>query len=642
MGYTATMSITRPIAVSLIFLMASGTAPLVADRADLDRQLKKIQPGDHPRLLVEKDTFPKLSETYRKDSRTRELVQKLEASAKAVMEKDPIRYKKTGRRLLSVSREALKRILLLAALDRITGNDAYGARALEEMKAARDMADWNPSHFLDTAEMTLALSIGYDWLYEKISEEDRRSFREAILSKGLEPSLSRDWWWIDAENNWNQVCHSGMVAGALAVAGHSPDLALNIIDRAVKNLPHAMKASYAPNGSYPEGVGYWNYGTAYNVLLIDMLRTALGDDFGLMHQPGFSATGDYYHSAHTPSGRQFSYADARSSDARGHLSPAMLWLARAFDRPDWVSSQIAWFGGDFSRLMGSAYAPFYLLWGLDIDRDAPVRVPLDWEGKGEKPVAMHRSGWGLKDVYAGICAGSPSSNHGHMDIGSFVFESDGVSWVCDLGLQSYHSLESRGIGLWDKSQEGQRWDIFRLGPFSHNTITINGQKQQVKSFASISSFSDHPTHPASVIDMSATYQGQAAQVLRGIRLFNRSHLIIRDRIGSLVEDSEIRWAMTTGTEIKIDHPRRAILTSGDQTLVAHLIEPAEAHWEMIDISEGPQLWDEANPGMKQLIFKHRAKTDSTANLTIILETGRPGAPTPEDATGWNLPSPGPR
>ena len=33
--------------------------------------------------------------------------------------------------------------------------------------------NWNPEHFLDVAEMTMALSIGYDWLYEVLSPKNR-------------------------------------------------------------------------------------------------------------------------------------------------------------------------------------------------------------------------------------------------------------------------------------------------------------------------------------------------------------------------------------------------------------------------------------------------------------------------------------
>ncbi len=57
-------------------------------------------------------------------------------------------------------------------------------------------------------------------------------------------------------------------------------------------------AAFAPEGSYPEGPGYWSYGTSYNVLLISVLESALGSCFGLDHAPGFDQTGAYLGAHH--------------------------------------------------------------------------------------------------------------------------------------------------------------------------------------------------------------------------------------------------------------------------------------------------------------------------------------------------------
>lgn len=58
--------------------------------------------------------------------------------------------------------------------------------------------NWNPEHFLDVAEMTMALSIGYDWLYEVLSPKNRAKIRKAILDKGLKPSMDKRYngFWI--------------------------------------------------------------------------------------------------------------------------------------------------------------------------------------------------------------------------------------------------------------------------------------------------------------------------------------------------------------------------------------------------------------------------------------------------------------
>ena len=96
-------------------------------------------------------------------------------------------HRKDGRRLLGRSREALGRMMHLGFAFRLTGDKRYADRAMAEMKAMAAMPDWNPSHFLDTAEMTLAIAVGYDWLYEQLSPELRQASREAIEKKGLGP-----------------------------------------------------------------------------------------------------------------------------------------------------------------------------------------------------------------------------------------------------------------------------------------------------------------------------------------------------------------------------------------------------------------------------------------------------------------------
>ena len=82
-----------------------------------------------------------------------------------------------GKRLLGVSRLALKRIFYLSYAYRMTKEEKYAYRATQEMLSVSRFPDWNPSHFLDVGEMVLALSIGYDWLYEYLEPEIRSIVR---------------------------------------------------------------------------------------------------------------------------------------------------------------------------------------------------------------------------------------------------------------------------------------------------------------------------------------------------------------------------------------------------------------------------------------------------------------------------------
>ena len=173
----------------------------------------------------------------------------------------------------------------------LTGDPRHAERCEQEMLAVARFSDWNPSHFLDVAEMTFALAIGYDWLYDQLGEASRDEIRKAIVEKGVSlPFETPHKGWVTARNNWGQVCHGGMTAGALAVLEDEPDLAARRSTTRCTTCTLSM-AAYAPKGSYPEGPGYWAYGTSYNVVLIDVLESVLGSDFGLSQCAGLRPDG---------------------------------------------------------------------------------------------------------------------------------------------------------------------------------------------------------------------------------------------------------------------------------------------------------------------------------------------------------------
>ena len=50
--------------------------------------------------------------------------------------------------------------------------------------------------------------------------------------------------------------------------------------------------------------------------------------------------------------------------------------------------------------------------------------------------------------------------------------------MLDLGADNYHNIESRGMGLWDMRQEGDRWRVFRLSTMAHSVPRINDAQQK--------------------------------------------------------------------------------------------------------------------------------------------------------------------
>ena len=109
----------------------------------------------------------------------------------------------------------------------------------------------------------------------------------------------------------------------MAIYDEEPALSKQIINRAIGSIVLAMK-DYAPDGAYPEGYGYWGYGTGFNVMFVSAVEKLFSNHFGLNDMPGFLKTAGYLQNMTGPSGKPFNYSDAGSN---GGLQPAMFWFS---------------------------------------------------------------------------------------------------------------------------------------------------------------------------------------------------------------------------------------------------------------------------------------------------------------------------
>jgi hypothetical protein len=581
---------------------------------------------EHPRLLATRQQLDALRQSVASHPLRKQLAEVIVKQATDMQEQEPVTRTLQGRRLLDQSRTCVKRVTTLALAYHLTRDAQHLQRCQQEMLAAARFSDWNPSHFLDVAEMTFALALGYDWLYSDLDEECRAEIRTALIRKGIVlPFETRHKGWLRSRNNWGQVCHGGLTAGALAVMEDEPDLAARTVHNALHNVTYSM-AAYAPHGSYPEGPGYWSYGTSYNVLLIGVLESVLGTDFGLTKAPGFQETGQYPNLACGPSGLFFNYADGGAG--RSTL-PALFWFANRFERPDWLQGEADRLRSVLERARqrkasssGGRLLPLALLWIRDIPREVEIQMPLHFSSGGEVPIALHRSSWtDPKATFVGLKAGSPSASHGQMDIGSFVLESDGERWAMDLGAEGYHRIESRGMNLWSRRQNSDRWTIFRQSNHGHNTLVIDGQLQRAAGKGEIVEFSDRADYPFSVVDMSSVYDGQAESVRRGIALLPSREVLIQDRLTGLQAGSRVRWGMITPSKASCEQPNTMKLRQDDATLSLRIVAPQDAQWQIIDTAKPRQEWDSPNRGTCMVAFESEAPLSGEMSITVLATPG---------------------
>ncbi len=611
---TRSHSLTLFVALTLIMGCITNAAVIhTIPLEEVQAAFPKTTPP-HPRLLMTDRNLAVIKARMQTQTNMKGFSVALLDKADGILKQSPVTRTLTGRRLLGVSRRCLDRVQTLSMAYRLSGKRVYLQRAEAEMLAAAAFKDWNPSHFLDVAEMCTALALGYDWLYHDLPDSSRTKIKQAIRDKGIEPAFKVTHW-VKGHNNWNQVCNGGITLGILALMEDEPQLARTLVHRAVNGIQQAM-AVYEPDGAYPEGPGYWVYGTSFNCVFLAALDSVLGTDFGLSQMPGFARSAAYYLHVTGPTGTYFNYPD---SGSRGGFVPSVFWFARKYNDPSlaWTQHQTWQRALELkpSDLVGSRLSALTLLWATDKPAEPQT---LNWMGRGSNAVAMFRTSWTeAQATYLGIKGGSPGVNHGHMDVGSFVIDTDGLRWASDLGPESYHKIESRGMNLWGRAQDAERWTLFRYNNTSHNTLVVNGEHQRVKGTAPIIRYAEQPDFPHVVIDLTEVYKGQLAQALRGAALLPSGQVLIQDELTAPNRKTSVRWAMVTPAQATAMQGNRLILKQKGKTLRLSVDGDIKPIWSTYS-TEPKADYDAANPGTRLVGFEFTLKPNQQVRYTVTL------------------------
>jgi hypothetical protein len=611
----AVISLLAP-AFQLARAKAAETPPRPAITIPSAEELARAIKRQHPRLSTDAAGFEALRKKIATDPVLKQWDIQLQRDAKRCLTaKLPEHVLPDGLRLLDTSRRMLQHSYTLALAYRLRGDQRYVDRLWQELQTVAGFPDFNPRHFLDTAEMTHALAIAYDWLYDQWSGPQRETIRKAIVEMGLKPGLrvyeSRSGWHRDV-HNWNQVCNGGLTVGALAIGDEQPELCGKILHHALTSVQLAMQ-SYAPDGGWGEGPGYWAYATSYNVTMLACLESAVGTDFGLSKFPGFAQTALFPLYMTNGDNRCFNFAD--SSEHAGR-SDCLLWLGRRFQLP-----AATWFGAA-TRQPTAAAMIWYQSPGKgpdDHEYMVPAGLPLDRYWRNVEVVTL-RSRWNdPQALFVGIQARSHTFNHQHLDIGSFVLDALGQRWAVDLGADNYNLPGYFG---------SQRYDYYRLRAEGHNTLVIDpaaGPDQDPKAACGIRRFASQPERAFAVADLTRAYGKRAKSVERGVVLVDRRYVIVQDEIEAAQAD--VWWFMHTPAAVGLEgDERRAALTLGGKQLEARILAPASARFEIrpaepLPTSPNP-AGQKSNDGIRKLAIHLPGSKELRLTVVFIPRDGQ--------------------
>jgi len=513
-------------------------------------EIRKVAALQHPRLVMDAKDFKRIGKMVRKDERKGNespllMVHKsIIKNADNSLDAPQLIYKKdaSGKRILHVSREAEERIMACAYAFRMTGDRKYLDKAREDMLTVCAFKDWNPSHYLDVAEMATAVSFGFDWLYENLDDATRKTILDSLRTHVLEPRRGHAFYKMT--NNWNQVCNAGMVAAAVATCEFFEDDAVGTFNDMLRTNPTMNEKAYYPDGAYCEGSGYWNYGTSFEVMLLAILEKSLGKDFGISETQGFDKTMDFMVFTTGNAGKRFNFSD--NSERLGE-APALWYFASRFGKAPMMFREVDYLkeNGYKDRIL-----PVYIKYVANIDpKDIIAPQTLTYSGMSENPVVMTRTGWKREDLYLGLKGGKANNSHGHMDSGSFVFDAYGSRWAMDMNGQAYEHLEvllkSLGGTYWSDGQNSLRYQLTRINNRFHNTLTINDQDHLVGGMSTLEEVFDTPAARGGRLDMTKVFGDALEKVERTAVIADGSRLEVTDKFVSGEKEASVRWSMVT-------------------------------------------------------------------------------------------------
>jgi len=579
--------------------------------------LKKNLAKKSPKLILTPAIEKEIKLKLKSDVLIQNYFGYLKNQADSILEKPLLKHELEGFRLLAVSREMVERMGILCMVYRLEKKPEMLARINNELLAVCNFADWNTQHFLDVAEMSFAVALAIDWTGEFLPKSTVQLAKKSLIEKGINPSYNvggERMGWINGTNNWNSVCHGGMVAASLAIADVEPELAAKTIAGALDKLPNSLK-EYAPDGIYPEGPTYWGYGTSYAVMASNALATALRSDFGISQSPGFMESADFNLYVTAPSGYFFNFAD--SGDKKdGDDSVLRAWFAAKtgdglyFDKAFFEKPEKA------GRFAGPG-----LVWLTQFKQLKTSELPLNWHGNGANPVAVFRNADNDPNQYfLAVKGGKANLSHGNMDAGTFVFELDGVRWVIDPGNQSYYPLNRIGFKLSDHSQEGERWTLLTKKNQGHSTITVNDARFLVNGQATFTGFKDSET-PEVTIDMTPLYGNNLKSLTRRFVKESNQSVLIEDRFEINDSTKTITWGLMTQADVQ-PTKNGAILKQDGKSLKLEILSHPGLSVSVISLDPPPLKIDKTIDNLKRIEIRIPAWIVENGKMNLKVRLSR--------------------
>lgn len=528
-------------------------------------------------------------------------------------------------------------------LYQLSGDDTYAQMLVRDMLTIASYDDWyyGKENFLITAHIASAVAIGYDFTYDYLCREENLEAKyiieNAIHKNAVLPALEiyredTSNGWQRRTDNWNMICNGGIATACMAIGdiaqySEACSIALNYAMRLIEN----SFGYFAPEGAWVEGMGYYGYMMNFGSDFVTALSNTFGSSFGYTDFDGFAASAADFLKL---SGSRYIYNYSDADSKVGNNSSIFSFFGKYFGRNELGYARRYKFANQYELVQNSEALPSSLtglynvkdlIWYSPAFANTPANagkagyddvfgIENDTCYTGTGIVALH-SDFSDTQAFAAANCGKNADYHTHVDMGSFVYESDGEQWFVDLGLNPYSIAD-----CFNKQ-------YYRLKPEGHNCVVFNpsqasiGQVREAEGSIVAKSFGDDESW--FVMDITSAYADDVENYKRLIYLDKLTKsFAVKDKFSLKGDNNEFYWFAHTPADITLsDDGKTATLTkSNGKTL--QIVLDGDGSFEIMaaerlfDVPDGLNLdADPENTGITKLAI-HREGAGGEVEITV--------------------------
>jgi hypothetical protein len=302
-------------------------------------------------------------------------------------------------------------------------------------------------------------------LTARIRSRLRKDFFENYLH------FHRDIFWTKATDNWNAVCHQGVIGAALTVE-EDVELLARLLLLAKTYLPLYL-LSFGEDGACAEGPAYWQHGFGSFAVLNDQLETRAGGELSLFGDD--ERIGKIARYGPRVSLSNFHFVNFSDSPRTGALSPSLLtYLGRRLQDEMLLAHGYRSYQRTAQtglNLQGQRADLFYLVrLFLNCPSDHSAERTLEPENFffrdfGVLVVRGRDQRGNLWELAAK--AGHNAEHHNHNDCGSYLLNINGSPAIIEIGAPAY-----------TKDYFGEkRYEYLAARTLGHSLPIVNGREQ---------------------------------------------------------------------------------------------------------------------------------------------------------------------